>query len=175
MGTVYRFLLLFLMLSLFSCGSEDAALSINSFVEFQVPPGLNSLETHYFIENDVPIQLETRTRDAGWQMDDLKSFLAGDATLMPGNGFEFDLGFIRSVNIFLIDPQDITKRHEIFYLDIVQPGAKTEIRLFNNITDLKELIENDKADLEVGLEFYAPPTSTFDFRLNMSFGVYLNE
>lgn len=165
-----------LVLSIFlSCGSQDAVLEVNSFKEFQVPAGLSVIEAHYFSQRNIPVLFDNQVNAAGIPFDDISSFVPGRATLLPDNGRNFDMSFIRGVNIFLVDPVDSEKRYEIFYLDLVEPGEKTEIRLFNNITDLKDILQNDKAHIETRLEFYTPPPSTFEFRLNMTFSVFTSE
>jgi len=166
-------LFLFTIISvLLSCSSQDAILEVNTFKEFNITAGLSTLEAHYFTRQNIPILFETQTNNSNIPIEDISSFTPSRANLVPGNGLNFDLSFIRSVNVFLLDPDDPEKRFEIFYMDLVEPGEKSEIRLFNNITDLKDILENDRANIGTRLEFYSPPPSSFDFRLNMTFAVF---
>lgn len=160
---------------LIGCNSQDAVLEVDTFKEFNVTAGLSTLESHYFVQNNIPILYKTQLGNTGIPIENVSSFIPSRATLLPDNGLNFDMGFIRSVNVFLIDPTDPLKRHEIFYLDVVDPGEKSEIRLFNNITDFKDILQDDRATLETRLEFYIPPPSTFEFRLNMTFSVFTEE
>lgn len=166
------FLFLFLV-SIVSCGKEEPTLEIGTFVEFSVPAGLSTIESHYFIRENVPILYDSQLSASGIDESNVEMFVAGAATLIPGSGRDFDLGFIRGVNVFLVEENG--KRNELFYLDLVPIGDKTEIRLFNSIVDLQDKIVNDRGTIETKLEFNTPPPTTYDFRLNMSFAVFAGE
>lgn len=163
------FLFLFLA-SIVSCGKEDPLIEIGTFVEFSVPAGLSTIESHYFVQENVPILYDSQISAAGIDEESVEMFIAGRATLIPRSGRDFDLAFIRGVNVFLVEENG--KRNELFYLDLVPIGEKQEIRLFNSIVDLKDKIVNDKGTIETKLEFNTPPPTTYEMRLNMTFSVF---
>jgi len=162
--------LFIILISIVSCGKEEPVLEIGTFVEFSIPAGLSTLESHYFVRENVPILYDSQLSASGIDKNNIELFVAGRATLTPGSGKEFDLGFIRGVNVYLVE--DNGKRNELFYLDLVPIGNKDEIRLFNSIVDLQDRIVDDKATIETKLEFNTPPPSTYEFRLNMTFAVF---
>ncbi len=164
------FFLFLILVSLVSCGKEEPTLEIGTFMEFSVPAGLSTIESHYFIQENTPILYDSQLSASGIDEASIEMFVAGRATLIPRSGRDFDLGFIRGVNVFLVEENG--KRNELFYLDLVPIGEKKEIRLFNSIVDLKGKIINDKATIETKLEFNTPPPTTYDLRLNMTFAVF---
>ncbi len=158
-----------------SCNSNDALFDVETFTEFQITLGLNTLAAHYFVNQNVPITLNTQLDNLNLSHMDITQVVANRATLYPKFNDNVSLEFIHSINIFLIDPDDMTKRKEIFFMDPVQLGQKSEIQLFSNIPDLTELLSNDKAIIETRLEFRQFPPATFDVRIDMSFSVFVEE
>ena len=164
---------IFLFLSLLcvvSCGREKPILEIGTFVEFTIPPGLGTIESHFFVNDNTPILFESQIMNTGIARENVDMFVAGTASLIPAPGRNFDLAFIRSVNVFLVEENG--RRSELFFLDFVPFGSKEEIQLLNSIVDLKDRIVDDRATIETRLDFNTPPPSTFDMRLNMNFVVF---
>jgi hypothetical protein len=165
--------LFFLFLNLLfvvSCGREKPILEIGTFVEFSIPAGLSTIESHFFVQDNTPILYQSQLATTGIDPDNVDMFVSGTASLIPGAGRNFDLGFIRSVNVFLVEENG--RRNELFFLDFVPIGEKDEIELLGSIVDLKDKITDDRASIETRLEFNTPPPTTFDMRLNMTFVVF---
>jgi len=157
------------ILSISSCGKIDPLVELSSFQEFVIPAGLSTIESHYFVQNNTPILYESTIANSGIDAADVENFVASTASLVPANGRDFDLGFVRSVNVFLVEPDG--RRHELFYIDQVPLGEKQRINMLNGITNLKDIIMNDRATIETKLDFYTPPITNREIRVNMTFAV----
>lgn len=152
-----------------SCNKIDPLVEIGTFQEFTIPAGLSTIESHFFVQNNTPILYESQISNAGIDEADVENLVAGSASLVAANGRTFDLGFIRSINVFLVEPDG--RRHELFYRDQVPLGDKQRIDMLNGITNLKDIIMNDRATIETKLDFYTPPITNREMRLNMTFSV----
>jgi hypothetical protein len=95
--------------------------------------------------------------------------------LRPKFGDEINLDFINSVNVYIITDPAQQKRKELFYMDFVRPGEKTEIELLPTLVDISDLIENDQAIIEISIELRQFPPSSFDMRLQMQFSGFASE
>lgn len=166
---------LFLLLSLSSCGSDEALFKVETFTEFKIVLGLNTIETHYFINQNVPLTYEAQLNNASINDSDVKQVLSNQALLYAKSNNNVDLDFIHAVNVFLLNPDDLNDRTEIFFMDAIPLGQKDRIQLFSNISDLTQLMNNDKLIVETCLEFRQFPPATFDVRLDMDFGVFVEE
>ncbi|NNE27201.1 MAG: hypothetical protein HKN09_10185 [Saprospiraceae bacterium] len=160
---------------LLSCGSTDAVFNVDTFTDFRITLGLNTIEAHYFVNQNVPVTLRTQLDNLNFTEEDIMQVVSDRALLYPKFNSNIDLDFINDVNVYLVDPDDFNKRTEIFYREFVPGGSKTEIQLFSNIPDVSDYLLKDKLIVEVRLELRRFPPSTFDARLDMSFGVFIEE
>ena len=160
---------------LFSCGSSDALFTVDTFTDFTVTLGLNTIEAHYFVNQNVPVTLQTQLDNLNFTEDDIMMVVSDRATLYPKFNANIDLDFINDVNVYLLDPDNFNKRTEIFYREFIPGGSKSEIQLLSNIPDITDYLLDDKVIVEVRLELRRFPPSTFDVRLDMSFGVFIEE
>ena len=160
---------------LMSCGSSDALFTVDTFTDFRVTLGLNTIEAHYFVDQNVPITLRTQLDNLNFTEDDIMMVVSDRALLYPRFNAAVDLDFINDVNVFLVDPDNFNRRTEIFYREFIPGGSKSEIQLLSNIPDISDYLLKDKVIVEVKLELRRFPPSTFDARLDMSFGVFIEE
>jgi hypothetical protein len=156
--------------SLVSCNRETPIIELRTFVEFTVPAGLSTIESHFFVSENTPIPFELQLQNASLDTSAVDLLVAGTGFLRPAVGRDTDLGFIRSVNVFLVEENG--RRNELLFLDFVPIGEKQEISLLNSIVDIKDRFMDDRATIETRLEFNTPPPTTTDLRLDMTFAVF---
>lgn len=165
-----RVILLFLSFSfLLSCSEDDVPLFVmQSETDFVIPAGLNVIETHFFVQRNVPTFFKSVSSVDSSQVSQV---IARRGLLKPVFDI-IDLDYINSVNVYLLNPDNPQERKEIFFMDFIQFGNKQEINLFNTILDVKEHLVNDLMNLEIAINFRQVPIRTIDFRLEMSFSAY---
>jgi len=158
-----------------SCNSKDALFEIEMFTDFQISLGLNTLEAHYFVDTNTPATLSGQLQNLNIDPSEVSQVVANGATLRPKFGGEIDLDFINSVNVFLVDPVDLNRRTEIFFMDFVKFGTKDEIQLFSSISNVTELLLKNNLRIETRLEFRQFPPQTFEVIIDMGFSVFVEE
>lgn len=158
-----------------SCGSNEALFQVETFTDFQISLGLNTLEAHYFVNQNVPVTLRTQLDNLNLNESDITQVVANEAYLYPKFNDNVSLEFIHDVNLFIVDPENTNRRKEIFFREAVPAGQNSGIQLFSTITDLTEFMLDDKIIVETRLEFRQFPPATFDVRVDMKFGVYVEE
>lgn len=155
-----------------SCGDKTVPLFTIDFQEqFSIPAGLNTIETHTFIIQDIPALLESYKANFNVLDEDI-------ASILPSRGrinqifSNIDFDFIQSVSIWMVSNVDPQYRYELYYLDFVPVNTGDEIRLLSGISNLKDLMNEGSFDLEIKLKFRTFPPNQTDNVLN--FGLVAN-
>jgi len=169
-------LILFLMVSLCfsSCDkSKDAIFEMDLFFDINVPAGLNTLETHFFIIEDVQTFSSTIISNNNEAEDNIGSILGATANLQTRFS-GLDLDFIEDIGIHILDKDDHTKRHEAFYIlnDVIPFGSKTNIDMLPSIVDLKKWLLDETVDIEFRINFRGFLPQEIDGRIEMKYFAY---
>ncbi|MBT8232617.1 MAG: hypothetical protein HKO66_09580 [Saprospiraceae bacterium] len=143
-------------------------------MDFRIDLGLSTLEAHSFIKSQIPIPLQFALNNNGLTDADLDQVVAQRAFLRPKFGDEINLDFVNTVKVSIVDPVTLRPK-EIFFMDFVNFGFKTEIELMPSLTDIKDIVINDNATIEVKLQFRQFPPQTFEMDLDMTFGAFAIE
>ena len=170
-------LYLYLIIPMFfsACSPREPFFDFNAETFFTINLGLSILETHNFIKSDIIVPLESSITNLGVAREDVTEVLPFACRLVPRFGDEISLEFINAVNVYIIDPESL-RRREIFYLDFVPLGDRTEIQLLPSLQDISTgLLQNDRAIIEVSVELRQFPPSTFDIEVLMNFAGYIAE
>jgi hypothetical protein len=170
----YSFFLLALTSIFYSCGTRDALFDVNAKTEIRIELGMNVVETHNFVKGSVGIPNNATISNLGLKAEDVSEILPLKAILKPKFGDEINLDFIHAVNIYIIDPV-LLKRREIFYMDFIRGGEKTEIELLPTLVNVSDLVVNDRAIIEVSIELRQFPPSSFDMCVQMQFSGFASE
>jgi len=165
---------LFIIIILSSCSPRETLFDVSAQMDFQIDLGLSILETHNFIKSKIIIPIDVTAANISVMESDIDEVAAQTAFLRPKFGDEIDLNFINSVQVSIID-QDQLRPREIFFMDFVRVGSKNEIELMPSLTDIKDLVIGDKATIEVSLRFRQFPPQTFELDLDMTFGAFATE
>jgi len=164
------FLLVISFCILFSCSSDDNRIfEIDNELDFIIPGGLNLIETHFFPVNNVPTLWNAYLNNNGFSEDQLGDILPVRASIE--SRFGQDLNFIDRVSVWMYDTSFENGR-EIFYMDPVDLGSKTEIELFSNIAELSELITQGNVLIELRLTLRNITATSTDLRLRTNYAVF---
>ena len=143
--------------------------SINA--EFDIPNGLNTIETHVFVIKDVSSFFESTLAQSGRSIDDIDEVLSAKGDLV----FPFISGridFLDKVSIRIYNRIDPDNYKEMYYLDAIPLNANNPLKLFSTISNLQPILENDNFDMEVRLKFrsFTPPNPRI--RLDFGYTIY---
>lgn len=172
---IYILLISGLITMFSSCSSDDTPLiTIERQVDFEVPVGLNTIETHTFVLNDVPLGLKSEIATRGYNEDVIKRILA-ERGLIIAKFDNIDWDFVNDVSIRALSNTIPVESAEIFYQDPVPFNTNEEIRLFSNITNVKDILLNDLVDIEVKMRFRTFSPTNIEARLTISFAIFDTE
>ena len=169
-------LFLCIAISFSSCKEEPPVFEMNLFFDLDIPAGLNTIESHFFIVEDVPTFAAALLSANNTNPEDIGSILGATGNVKTRfSGLNLDN--IQDVGVHVLDQNDHTKRSEAFYIfnDLIPLGAKTEIQMIPSIVDLQDLLLQETVDLEfrVNLRSFLP--QELDARIEMKFIAYKPE
>jgi hypothetical protein len=121
-------------------------------IEFDIQPGLNTFDTHIYLQSPIPSQYDARLASSGHTDEEVGLIQAKDAYLSSYFNDE-NLDFIHRVSIYIFDPFNPSDKVEFLYLDPVPFKDKTSIRLFPGITDVSPWIKSGFFGVEIRLDF----------------------
>ena len=156
-----------------SCSKEN-----NNVFDFrlqsvlELPIGLNTIETHYFILRDIPTFYAANLQARGLSSDNVKIVNASRGIFSPRfNGS--DLNFIRAVTVSAISKKPPYNKIEMFYQEDVPFNQKEELKMLTSLGDLKNLMAEEKIDLEIRLTFRAYPPPGLSLQLDFGYLVQI--
>jgi hypothetical protein len=154
------------------CNKENRARTEQRLqVQFDLPAGLNTLETHIFVIRDINSFFEATLIESGRSASDIDEINSAAANME----FPFTSGNINflsrlSVRIFPSGRPDEFK--EMYYLDFIPNNVNNPLNLFGTIADLTPIIQNGKFDMEVRLNFRTFTQPNPNVRINFGYNVY---
>ena len=174
---IYTVFFLVLTICISACRKDNTPIfEMDVFFDINIPAGLNTVESHFFIIEDVPTFSSTLLTANSVTKDDIGSILGAVGTVETRFS-GLDLGFIQDVGVHILDQDDHTRRSEAFYIfnDFVPIGTKTEIEMIPSILDLQNLLLEETVDLEfrINLRNFLP--QEIDGRIQMRFLAYRTE
>lgn len=139
-------------------------------VRLVIPSGLNTIETHFFIERDQRTFIANVLTNTGMTVDDVTQILPQRALLSSRSGI--DLDFINQISIRAVSRAEPDRSIEMFYLDFIQFNQDASIDLFPSIADLKTILLDESYDVEfrVMLRNFTPQQIIADFEYEL--GIY---
>ncbi len=144
-----RFLFFALMLFMVGCSSDRTPLfEVQNEVNFILPGGLNTIETHVFVIRDVPTFFRSGLTTNGFSESDVVSIGATRATI-ASSGQVGDFSFMSRVSVRAISQSDSDLNKEMFFLENIPFNQSGELRLFSSITELVDILREDVIDLEI--------------------------
>ncbi len=173
--SLYPYLLF--VLCIIACGDNtQSLLEVKNQTDIQLIAGQGVISTHYYANFDVPTLWQSHITGSGIDTDAIGEIVANRATLQ--SVFGEDLNFVDRVSIYAYPNDPVAYQNnqlvgtEIFFLDFVEFGSKTEIQLFGNLTVLNDIITEDRMIIEVRLNYRSITPTNINVRLNMEFSVF---
>lgn len=153
-----------------SCGSESPTLfTMPMEVNFTIPAGLNTIDTHYFEFDNVPTFYRNYVNANNETFVDHINSGRAEINARLDN---IDWGMLRIVEVHILDPQDRDRTKLAFYEDQIRFSNAGELRLLSAIPEFKDVILNDFVTVQLRLAFRRVPTQQIDGRLTMNFVAY---
>ena len=139
----------FLTSFLFSCEKETPVKFIAELdAEFDVPSGLNTVETHYFLLRNVPVFFSQNAARYNLDTSQVQSLLASKG-LLRDKFLNVNFDFISRISVYAVSRKNPSVKREMFYLDQVPLSVGKELRMLSSTTQLKDLFQEETIDLEI--------------------------
>ena len=157
---------LFIILVFAGCRTDNRIelFELNYLLDFTIQAGLNTVETHFFVNPALSSFFEERLDDQNLSIEDIASIEPKFAQLSTIFS-DKDLDFIRRFELRVFDPFDPEFSREIFYLDPVPNNTRTVIRPFPGLSDVKDLVTQTTFGVEIRLTFRRITNQSHDMRL----------
>lgn len=160
------------ILVVLSCNKDRRTelFELNHFIDFEIQPGLNTFDTHFFVVSPLTSFYQTKLDASGHTADEVIAIEAKDAILSSTFG-DVNLEFIHRISVYIFDPFNPSDRIEFLYLDPTPFKNATSWRLFPGIANISEWIEREYFAVEVRLNFREVSPSLIPMRLEFDFRV----
>ena len=157
---------LILVLIMVSCNKDNRVeyFEMNHFVDFELQPGLNTFDTHFFVISPLASTFDEKLAASGKSRQEILTIEAKEAHL--SSVFQdVNLRFIYQVSVYIFDPFNPSDKIEFFYLDPVPNKNMNSIQLFPGIADISHWVDQEYFGVEVRLTFREITTSAEQMRL----------
>ncbi len=154
-GTILISLTGILLLALPGCKSENDVPDriIPYILEWEIPSGLNSIETHFFEFNNVRTQVDEFFPDENFTLEDIEVLRPRQAKITLRDP-SITFNDIRSVEVHMRQKQEPFTEYEVFYTLNLRQRDKQEIRLLPTLTNVKSLFAGDRMEVTIRINFY---------------------
>jgi hypothetical protein len=173
MKQIVLYTIFIVYLSQSSCIGEERVVLFDGSISarMDLPTGLNTIETHYFIVRDVPTFFQERAANASVNVSDVKGLQSGRGLLRAT--FEpVDFRFIEKISIYATSQTNPELKREMYYLDFVPYSIGEELKMLSATSDLKEILSNDFVDLEIRINFREFNTRTIPLTIDLSYTAF---
>ncbi|MEL6389897.1 MAG: hypothetical protein AAFQ02_07020 [Bacteroidota bacterium] len=135
--------------------------------ELIIPAGLNNLDTHFFIQRNIPTfasnYLTGSVSDEG-----ISEILPNRAELF-GQFDAIDWGLVQEVSIWVQSTTDPELKKEVFYQDRINFSGVESLQMFGSLSEVKDMMLSDAINLEIRLRFRRVTPVEITSRLTMNF------
>ncbi|MFK7932792.1 MAG: hypothetical protein AB8G22_04740 [Saprospiraceae bacterium] len=135
---------------------------------FEIPAGLNTIESHFFVLEDIPSNLGLYFAEA--DTADIRAIVPREARLTSLDGTNIDFDFIFEISIRLCRTDGSLCNREIFYRDQIPENIGSSLGLIPNENNVKEELLAGEYTIEVVLQRLAySPVQFIRARLDLTF------
>ncbi len=144
---------------------ENVLFTVPYQVEFEIPAGLNTIETHVFEISNIPTRMDSLLSAFNIDKSTLKSIDPRDAKMRVTLG-GLDYSFIREIEVYVFDQ---TFDKQIFFHNQVPLNAGGELPIIPTLVDAQDFLLQDKFNLRIELQLREFPSRFIPTRFNFSF------
>jgi hypothetical protein len=168
-------LFIFFCCFLWSCSSGPQELFvIDNEIEFILPGGLNTVETHVFIIRDVPTFFDQSLEAYSIRKEDVAQIGAGRG-LLTGSFINIDYDFIGEISIRALSQRDRGLTREMFYRENIPFTHDGELQLLSSISNLTDIFTDPFVDIEIRIRLRNIVPTDLQNKLIFSYAVFDSE
>lgn len=172
--TKYSILVLIGFLTI-SCGKDQRELFvIDNEIEFILPGGLNTIETHIFLVRDVPTFFDQSLQTYGYREEDVTQIGSGRG-LLTGSFQNIDYDFIGEISIRALSQRERGLSREMFYRENIPFTHDGELQLLSSISNLTDILSDPFVDIEIRIRLRDIVPADIQNKLIFSYAVFDSE
>ncbi|MEM9917469.1 MAG: hypothetical protein AAF990_05200 [Bacteroidota bacterium] len=144
---------------------ENILFNIPYQVEFEIPAGLNTLETHVFEIFNIPTRIDTLLANFNIDPNDLQSINPKESQMeVTLNGLDYS--FIREMSVQLFDKDDPDVDVEIFFHPQVPFNTGSRLPLIPSLSNAQDFLLKESINLRVEFQLREFSPQFIPTRLN---------
>lgn len=151
--------------SIYSCSRDDAFVGIEMpyRYQFDFPAGLNSLNTHFFVRNNLPTNASNILGPDG-----AERIIPLQARLTSNDNINW--AFVREVEVQISDPNNPGLKIPVFFREEIPQNIGNGIDLIPTLTDVTDLMQLDAVDVTFEIRLWVTSSFTFTADAFITFG-----
>lgn len=158
-----------------SCGKGKQELfEVDNEIEFVLPGGLNTIETHVFVIRDVPTFFDESLQAYGYRKEDI-SLIGSGRGLLTGSFQNIDYDFIGEISIRALSQKEIGLSREMFYRENIPFSHDGELQLLSSISNLTDILSDPFMDIEIRIRLRNIVPADIRNKLIFSYAVFDSE
>ncbi len=139
--------------------------------EFDIPSGLNTIETHYFIVRNVPTFYKQSADNRNVDTSTIQNIQASRG-LIQSRFQDLNFDFVERVSVYAISRKDPGLKREMYYIDFVPLTTGSQLKMLSSTSELKKLMSEEFIDMEIRLNFRNFTTSGIRARIEFGYAVF---
>lgn len=169
--TSFYIIIAFAILGL-GCGKDETprfSIPVEAF--FEIPAGLNTIETHFIPINGVVNFMQARLAQNNMTVDQVTSVQSGRGQIIAlSPNVEYRLFNDITVNAISVTNQ--SKADEMYYQDFIEFDHDGNLELLSSISELKEIMLNGIFDMEVKVNLRQSSLVTTEHKIVFDLAVF---
>lgn len=163
-----QWLFLTAILLISACKSENEVPDrIMPYVlDFEVPSGLNTFETHFFVFDNVRTQIDDFFPEDDLPLEEVSLIRPRRAELQLRDP-NITFNDIRSVEIHIQSKEEDAREFEVFYTLNLRQRDRQTIELLPTLSNVKEIFVSDRMEVQVRVNLYRVTTRSIPVLLEM--------
>jgi hypothetical protein len=166
-----RYIVLFFVLSIFSCKSKVPIFELHQEVNFVIPAGKDYLATHHFLIHDIPSTLNKTLESKNIKLSDINELYAGRCKI-ESVVYNSNFGIMSKISVWIYKKGDYENRKEIYYRDEIPLTKRGELKLLSSGQDIREILLSDKYEMDFEVLFKGFTTETIECRMTYNYAAY---
>lgn len=139
--------------------------------EFEIPLGLNTIETHYILVRKVPTFFIYNAQRFNADTSSITNIQASKGLLRAKFGdAEFD--FVERISVWAVSIKNPNLKREMYYLDFNPLNTREELRMLSSTSELKQIMKEEFIDIEIRLNLRRFPSSNIRTVIDFGYAVF---
>ena len=152
---------------IFACGDKRTGFDMSYRVDFEIPAGLPTFDTHVFETYNIPTNKSTFLTANSLDEQDITRITPREARLSI-NFSEEDFYFVQEIVIEMFTIDDVTGK-EVFFRDVIPLNTGNDIAIIPSLPEVTDILLGDRFSIRTEMRLRDISPSFVEARLEMIF------